>query len=95
MKNHRFYYILIYLFYVTLRAVKGTLDIIEGKRILIAEEIEKCYKVGEKIEHLKKQLFGGQILTDEFEKKRRKLLWEYDTHTIRLHRKLLAVERKK
>jgi hypothetical protein len=73
--------------------VKNPLDIVEGKRILISEEIAKCYEVEIKVAALNSLLLEGEIDMEEFRRRKIELLRSYDDYTLKLYKKLFAIER--
>jgi hypothetical protein len=73
--------------------VKNPLDIVEGKRLLISEEIAECYAVDVKVAELNDLLLLGKITMEEFRRRKIELLRSFDLHTVRLYKKLFAIER--
>lgn len=69
------------------------LDIVEGKRVLISEEIAKCYEVDVKVAELNSLLLEGEIDMPEFRRRKIELLRTFDGHTLKLYKKLFAIER--
>jgi len=68
------------------------LDIVEGKRLLISEEIAKCYDVEVKVAKLNSLLLGGDIDMQEFRRRKIELLRTFDGQTLKLYKKLFAIE---
>ena len=68
------------------------LDIVEGKRVLISEEIAKCYDVDVKVAKLNSLLLAGEIDMQEFRRRKIELLRAFDGQTLKLYKKLFAIE---
>jgi hypothetical protein len=69
------------------------LDIVEGKRLLISEEIAKCYDVDVKVTELNNLLLVGEIDMPEFRRRKIALLRAFEGQTLKLYQKLFEIER--
>jgi hypothetical protein len=75
--------------------VSTPLDIIEGKRLLISEEIARCYDVEVRVGKLNSLLLEGEIDMQEFRQRKIELLRTFDQNTLKLYKKLFAIEQGK